>query len=146
MLPTSPSRAPAVRPLFASPRGPGGRAGLTRPSRAGGDAEDAADSARRGWRAACRAWRRGAVIMGRRTFDVGVGPWGENPTFHALCFIVSHNARDTIMKHGGTSCVFVPDGIERRRSGWTLSVRPSPTGAPPPVPEGVPLRLAPRPR
>jgi dihydrofolate reductase len=55
----------------------------------------------------------GAVIMGNTTFDVGVGPWGDNPTFHAPCFVVAHNARETVVKDGGTSYTFVADGIER---------------------------------
>lgn len=25
----------------------------------------------------------GALVMGRRVLDVGIGPWGKNPTFHA---------------------------------------------------------------
>ncbi len=24
----------------------------------------------------------GAIVMGRRSFAVGEGPWGENPPFH----------------------------------------------------------------
>jgi hypothetical protein len=30
--------------------------------------------------------------MGRRMFDAGVGPWGDNPLFHAPCFVVSHRS------------------------------------------------------
>ncbi len=36
----------------------------------------------------------GAIIMGRRTFDVGVVPWGDNPTFHAPCFVLSADAQE----------------------------------------------------
>ena len=54
----------------------------------------------------------GAFIMGRRVFDFGVGPWGDNPTFHAPCFVLSHTARETIVKQGGTSYTFITDGIE----------------------------------
>ena len=54
----------------------------------------------------------GAFIMGRRVFDLGVGPWGDNPTFHAPCFVLSHNAQETIVKQGGTSYTFITDGIE----------------------------------
>ena len=50
--------------------------------------------------------------MGRRVFDFGVGPWGDNPTFHAPCFVLSHKAQETIVKEGGTSYTFVTDGIE----------------------------------
>jgi dihydrofolate reductase len=54
----------------------------------------------------------GAIIMGRRTFDVGVAPWGDNPTFHAPCFVLSAAAQDKIVKQGGTTYTFVTDGIE----------------------------------
>lgn len=54
----------------------------------------------------------GAIVMGRRTFDLGVGPWGENPTFHAPCFVLSRDAHDTITKAGGTTYSFVTDGAQ----------------------------------
>ena len=54
----------------------------------------------------------GAFIMGRRVFELGVGPWGDNPSFHAPCFVLTHNARETIVKQGGTSYTFITDGIE----------------------------------
>jgi dihydrofolate reductase len=55
----------------------------------------------------------GAVIMGRTTFDLGVGPWGENPTFQAPCFVVTHAEHERITKEGGTSYTFVTGGVER---------------------------------
>jgi dihydrofolate reductase len=54
----------------------------------------------------------GALILGRRTADLGIGPWGEEPTFHAPCFVVTHRPAETIVKQGGTSYIFVTDGIE----------------------------------
>jgi dihydrofolate reductase len=54
----------------------------------------------------------GAFIMGRRVFKFGVGLWGDNPAFHAPCFVLSHKAQETIVKQGGTSYTFVTDGIE----------------------------------
>jgi dihydrofolate reductase len=51
--------------------------------------------------------------MGERTFEVGEGPWGDDPTFHAPCFVLSHDAREPIGKQGGTTYTFVTDGIER---------------------------------
>jgi dihydrofolate reductase len=54
----------------------------------------------------------GALIVGRRMADVGIGPWGEEPTFHAPCFVVTHRPAETILKKGGTSYIFVTDGIE----------------------------------
>jgi dihydrofolate reductase len=54
----------------------------------------------------------GALIMGRRMVDLGIGPWGEEPTFHAPCFVVTHRPAETIVKKGGTSYIFITDGIE----------------------------------
>lgn len=54
----------------------------------------------------------GAVILGRRMADVGIAPWGEEPTFHAPCFVVTHRRAETIVKRGGTSYIFITDGIE----------------------------------
>ena len=53
----------------------------------------------------------GALIIGRRMADLGIGPWGEEPTFHAPCFVVTHRPAETIVKKGGTSYVFVTEGI-----------------------------------
>ena len=55
----------------------------------------------------------GAVIMGRRMFDVGEGPWGDDPPFHNPVFVLTHEAREPLAKAGGTSFTFVSDGIER---------------------------------
>src|SRR6266536_3240205 len=44
----------------------------------------------------------GAMVMGRRMFDVGVEPWGDDPTFHMPVFVVTHNASDPLVKEGGT--------------------------------------------
>jgi dihydrofolate reductase len=54
----------------------------------------------------------GAVIVGRRMADLGIGPWGEEPAFHAPCFVVTHRPAETIVKQGGTSYIFVSEGIE----------------------------------
>jgi dihydrofolate reductase len=54
----------------------------------------------------------GAVVMGRRMFDLGVEPWGDNPPFHMPVFVVTHNARNPLVKEGGTTYFFVTDGIE----------------------------------
>ena len=53
----------------------------------------------------------GAVIMGRRMVDLGIGFWGEDPVFHAPCFVVTHRAAETIVKKGGTSYTFVTGRI-----------------------------------
>ena len=54
----------------------------------------------------------GALVMGRRMADLGIWPWGDEPTFHAQCFVVTHRPAETITKKGGTSYIFVTDGIE----------------------------------
>ena len=54
----------------------------------------------------------GAWIMGRHSFEVGVGPWGKNPPFHAPVFVLSHRAHEDLVKEGGTTYMFVTDGIE----------------------------------
>ncbi|MFN2590280.1 MAG: dihydrofolate reductase family protein [Actinomycetota bacterium] len=55
----------------------------------------------------------GAVVMGRRMFDLGEGPWGDNPPFHVPVFVVTHQAREPLAKEGGTTFTFVTGGIER---------------------------------
>ena len=52
----------------------------------------------------------GAILMGRTMLDVGIGPWGDEPTFHAPVFVVTHRSADTIVKAGGTSYTFVTGG------------------------------------
>jgi dihydrofolate reductase len=64
----------------------------------------------------------GAVLMGRRMFSGGSGPWeedpnadgwwGEDPPFHVPVFVLTHHARETVVKEGGTTFTFVTDGIE----------------------------------
>ena len=64
----------------------------------------------------------GAVVMGRRMFSGGEGSWegdpradgwwGDEPPFHAPVFVVTHHARETVVKQGGTAFNFVTDGIE----------------------------------
>jgi dihydrofolate reductase len=63
----------------------------------------------------------GAFILGRNMFgpagnDWG-GPdwrgwWGDNPPYHAPTFILTHHARAPIVMEGGTTFLFVTDGIE----------------------------------
>jgi dihydrofolate reductase len=55
----------------------------------------------------------GAYVMGRRMFDVGEVPWGDEPPFHAPVFVVTHRARETLTREGGTSFTFVTDGVDR---------------------------------
>ena len=53
----------------------------------------------------------GAYVMGRRMFDLGEGPWGEDPPFRGPVFVVTHRARENLVKEGGTTFSFVSDGL-----------------------------------
>jgi dihydrofolate reductase len=55
----------------------------------------------------------GAYVMGRRMFDAGEGPWGDEPPFRAPVFVVTHRPREVLERMGGTSFTFVTEGIER---------------------------------
>jgi dihydrofolate reductase len=62
-----------------------------------------------------------AVLMGRRMFSGGAGPWeddpmangwwGAKPPFGMPVFVLTHHARETLVL-GDTSFVFVTDGID----------------------------------
>jgi dihydrofolate reductase len=66
--------------------------------------------------------RQGALIMGRRMFSGGSGPWeddpngdgwwGDDPPFRAPVFVLTHHAREPIQMEDGTTFHFVTDGIE----------------------------------
>jgi dihydrofolate reductase len=62
----------------------------------------------------------GATIMGRNMFGPVRGPWdgtdwtgwwGEDPPFHTPVFVLTHHAREPVEMKGGTTFVFVNDGI-----------------------------------
>ena len=53
----------------------------------------------------------GAVVLGKRTFDLGLEPWGGTP-FPVPCFVLTHEIRDDLVTNTGTFA-FVTDGIER---------------------------------
>jgi dihydrofolate reductase len=55
----------------------------------------------------------GAYVMGRRMFDFGEVPWGDTPPFRAPVFVVTHRAREVLVREGGTSFTFVTEGVER---------------------------------
>jgi dihydrofolate reductase len=64
----------------------------------------------------------GAAVMGRRMYSGGAGPWeddpnadgwwGDEPPFGVPVFVVTHHAREPVEKQGGTTFVFVTDGVE----------------------------------
>jgi dihydrofolate reductase len=63
----------------------------------------------------------GAVVMGRKMFSGGEGPWagdpnaqawwGDDPPFHVPVFVLTHHEREPLVKQGGTTFHFVTDGI-----------------------------------
>lgn len=54
--------------------------------------------------------KTGAVILGNRTFEVGVDLWEDVP-FPVPSFVLTHKGRETLIKKSGTF-TFVTDGIE----------------------------------
>lgn len=54
----------------------------------------------------------GAVLMGRRMLDLGIAHWGDEPTFHAPVFVVTHEPHPPIVKRGGTTYTFVTGGLD----------------------------------
>jgi dihydrofolate reductase len=66
--------------------------------------------------------RTGATVMGRRMFSGGAGPWqddpnadgwwGDEPPFRMPVFVLTHHARETVTKAGGTTFTFVTHGLE----------------------------------
>jgi dihydrofolate reductase len=54
----------------------------------------------------------GAVVVGRRMFDLGEKPWGDNPAFHRPVFVVTRRPKALVTKQGGTTYTFVTEGLE----------------------------------
>ena len=63
----------------------------------------------------------GAFILGRNMFGPSRGPWrddgwegwwGDNPPYHAPTYVLTHHRRDPIEMEGGTTFIFVTEGIE----------------------------------
>jgi dihydrofolate reductase len=52
----------------------------------------------------------GAVVIGRRMFDVGEPQWGEDGAFGMPCFVLTHRDKDMVVR-GATTFTFVTDGI-----------------------------------
>jgi len=59
-------------------------------------------------------------IMGRKMFGGGSGPWdqtwkgwwGDDPPYHTPVFVLTHHPREPLAMQGGTTFIFVTDGIE----------------------------------
>lgn len=57
-----------------------------------------------------QAKRPGAVVLGKRTFDLGLEPWGDTP-YPVPSFVLTHERREPLTMKSGTF-TFVNDGIE----------------------------------
>ena len=63
----------------------------------------------------------GATVMGRNMFGGGPGPWnedqpwngwwGNDPPYHTPVFVLTHHPRASLEMEGGTTFIFVTDGI-----------------------------------
>jgi dihydrofolate reductase len=64
----------------------------------------------------------GASVMGRKMFSGGAGDWesdprskgwwGDEPPFHTQVFVLTHHTREPEEMDGGTTFVFVTEGIQ----------------------------------
>jgi dihydrofolate reductase len=62
----------------------------------------------------------GAVVMGRKMYSGGEGPWagdpnargwwGDDPPFHKPVFVLTRHAREPLAMDGGTTFTFVTEG------------------------------------
>jgi dihydrofolate reductase len=52
----------------------------------------------------------GATVIGRRTFDLGLGPWGGTPWPGVRSFVVTHRTREDLLGDNGGRFAF--DGLE----------------------------------
>lgn len=50
----------------------------------------------------------GAAIIGRRTFDLGLGPWGGTPWPGVPSFVVTHRTREDLLGDNGGTFARVP--------------------------------------
>lgn len=53
----------------------------------------------------------GAVVIGRRMFDVGIGLWGDDGAFGMPCFVVTHRPADKLVK-GPTTFEFCESTVQ----------------------------------
>jgi dihydrofolate reductase len=56
--------------------------------------------------------RAGAVVFGRRTYDLGQEPWGDDDVFDSPVVVVTHEQRPPVRKNG-TTFTFVGGSAEQ---------------------------------
>lgn len=54
----------------------------------------------------------GAVVLGRRMFDVGISTWGDDGAFGLPSFVVTHRSRGDLVK-GPTTFSFITEGTAK---------------------------------
>jgi dihydrofolate reductase len=54
----------------------------------------------------------GAVVLGRRMFEVGIGTWGEDGAFGMPCFVATTRPHADVVR-GPTTFQFVTGGVRR---------------------------------
>jgi dihydrofolate reductase len=55
----------------------------------------------------------GSCILGRRTFDIAEGAWGDNPPFGpGTTYVLTHRPHEPLQR-GETTFVFVTEGMEK---------------------------------
>lgn len=52
----------------------------------------------------------GAVVIGRRMFEVGIGEWGDDGAWERPCFVVTRRPGAPLVR-GPTTFIFVTDGV-----------------------------------
>ncbi len=52
----------------------------------------------------------GAAVVGRRTFDLGLGPWGGTPWPGVPSFVITHRVREDLLANNGGTFAF--DGMQ----------------------------------
>ncbi|WP_406007634.1 dihydrofolate reductase family protein [Streptomyces sp. NBC_00637] len=60
--------------------------------------------------------RVGAVVIGRRTFELGLGPWGGTPWPGVPSFVVTHRIREDLPGDNGGTFVFDELSAAARRA------------------------------
>jgi dihydrofolate reductase len=53
----------------------------------------------------------GSMVLGRRTFDIAEGAWGDNPPMFGQVFVLTHRPHETVTR-GPATFIFVTSGIE----------------------------------
>ena len=67
--------------------------------------------------------RTGTNIIGMRLFEEGEANWPEDAPFHTPVFVLTHKPRGSWQRKGGTTFLFVNDGVGERIATSAASCR-----------------------